>query len=292
MVNFQKFVPQRAYWPKIAMFAFAILLPSIAIGISNGQVFARALPIATICLIVTVGVSAVVTYFSGNAAPWTRRFAIGQDVVIAVILCVNFLFHFQIAREIAAAEESQKARKEERREIEESRDRETQREIAAAEARTKELQAQAQYVDGQRKLAIHLPYDQRRFTPPPTMEQQSREAIDAPKAGALPSFSTASPQAKDDGEHAVVKSPEQIKADWFGWLFWAAAAEIFAAVLGGMLLIGVWQWDVNGDGIPDEQQVQPIPQGPQRPQPLGFATPAPQPSNQAAPGQNFTVGPK
>lgn len=50
--------------------------------------------------------------------------------------------------------------------------------------------------------------------------------------------------------------------------------------------------DRDDNGTPDVEEVQPVPQAPQRPQPLGFATPAPQPSNQTTPGQNFTVGPK
>jgi len=245
-MNIRQLIPQRIYWPKVVLFGFAIVLPAIAVGISNKQVFAAAFPIATIGLIVTVGVSLVVTYFSGNAAPRTRRYAILLDIVIAVILCLNFLFHFQLAREIAAADEAKTARVEDNKQFQEDLDRDVQRRVALAGADAERLKAESENLDKQRRLLVQVPVEQRRFYAPKSTSPQ------LPAATSTPAFTSKVTTAIVAA--VEIKSPEQVRMEWFGWLFWAAAAEIFAAVLGGMVLLGVWQWDVNGDGIPDDQQ--------------------------------------
>ena len=175
---------KRVHWPKVCMFAFAVVLPAIAIGISNKHVFAAAFPIATIGLIVTVGICLISTYFSGNAAPKTRRYAMFHDLVIALILCVNFLFHFQVSREVSAAEDARTASEKAGRVEQENLDRETRRKLAMAGAQKELLEAEAAAAREQRRVLLQLPPSQRRFAQKPTTQAQ-------PEATTTPGFSTA-----------------------------------------------------------------------------------------------------
>lgn len=256
-------IVKRVHWPKVAMFGFAVVLPAIAIGISNKHVFPKAFAIATIGLIVTVGICLISTYFSGNAEPKTRRYAMFHDLVIALILCVNFLFHFQIAREVSAAEDAREAREKATSTRETNLDRDVQRQQALAQIKEREIKLQNEQLDKQRRLAVQLkPGDRSRIlgtgtspTPEPAQEFSSASNLPAPAPTPL----------------AVIGTPEEIRASWFDWLFWAAAAEIFTAILGGMILMMVWRWDVDGDGIDDRLQQ------PARQQ-MGFGGGAPQPA--------------
>ena len=49
-------------------------------------------------------------------------------------------------------------------------------------------------------------------------------------------------------------TPEQVRESWWWKLTALAFAECFASVLAGAILAGVWEWDRNGDGIPDHLQ--------------------------------------
>lgn len=256
---------KRVHWPKVCMFAFAVVLPAIAIGISNKHVFAAAFPIATIGLIVTVGICLISTYFSGNAAPKTRRYAMFHDLVIALILCVNFLFHFQVSREVSAAEDARTASEKAGRVEQENLDRETQRKLAMAGAQKELLEAEATAAREQRRVLVQLPPSQRRLVQKPIAQAQ-------PEATTAPTFSTVTSTQQDAEQVTVVRSPEEIRAAWFGWLFWAAAAEIFAAILGGMVLMMVWQWDVDGDGIADHLQRRTAGFAPSLPAPIHAAS--------------------
>ena len=52
-------IAKRVYWPKVAMFCFAIVLPQVAVGWSNREVFPDALWIATIIIVVIIGISGI-----------------------------------------------------------------------------------------------------------------------------------------------------------------------------------------------------------------------------------------
>lgn len=243
---------KRVHWPKVAMFAFAIVLPAVAVGISNKHVFAKAFAIATIGLIVTVGITLISTYFAGNAAPKTRRYAMFHDLVIAIILCVNFLFHFQIAREISAAEDARTSRREDVETGEKNLDRSVRRQKELAGIEQERLRAETEKLKEQRRVIVQLPANQR------------GRVIVAPAAtptATAQGFTSEEPAAQviaNAPPKVLIGTPEEIRASWFEWLFWAAAAEIFAAILGGMILMIIWQWDVNGNGLADDEERLPI----------------------------------
>lgn len=238
---------KRIYWPKIAMFGFAIVLPQIAIAWSNREVFPDALWIATVFVVVVIGISGISTYFSGNAAPNTRKYALWHDFAVAALTCVVALFHFQIAREVSAGKEARIVQEQKSKTGQENMDREIQRQLAIRQADAERMKLETDAMKEQRRLLIQLPPSQRRFVP-----QGGNPATATTPS--LPSFSsvvTVPPKETPD----EIKSPEAVRASWFGWLFWASALEIVIAVLGGMILMMVWQWDVDGDGQPDAPPV-------------------------------------
>jgi hypothetical protein len=49
-------------------------------------------------------------------------------------------------------------------------------------------------------------------------------------------------------------TPEQVRESWWWKLTALAFAECFASVLAGAILAGIWEWDRNHDGIPDDKQ--------------------------------------
>lgn len=246
--DWNKLFVHRAYWPKVIMFAFAIFLPTLAIGYSNYHVFTSAFPIATVLLIVTCGIAGLSTYFSGIATPGTRRYSILLDVVIGCILCVNLLFHFQIAREISGAEQARVDVRADEDRQQEMLDRQARRDIALTEARAKAIEAQKAQLEAQRRVLVQLPVSQRRVIG--TAEAPSVPATTPDSLGAALTTKTLVPAAT-----GAIRTPEEVRQDWYAWLFWTAACEVFASVLGGLILVGIWQWDVNGDGIDDAVQM-------------------------------------
>lgn len=226
-------IAKRIYWPKIAMFVLAIVLPQLAVGWSNLEVFPDAILIATIIIVVIIGISGISTYFSGNADPATRKYAMWHDFTVAFLTCIVLLFHFQVAREVSAGNDQRKNIAEKEKTGQEYADREADRKLALQKS-------EAEYLKEQRRLMLQLPPSQRRL-------------LNAPSQVTPTPFTTAK-AAVEDRHQTTIKTPEEVRASWFKWLFWASAFEIIVAVLGGMILMMVWQWDVDGDGINDALQ--------------------------------------
>jgi hypothetical protein len=47
---------------------------------------------------------------------------------------------------------------------------------------------------------------------------------------------------------------EEVRERWWWKLTALAFAECFASILAGAILMGVWEWDRNHDGVPDHLQ--------------------------------------
>lgn len=249
---------KRVHWPKLAMFGFAILLPQIAVAWSNREVFPDALWIATIIVVVIIGISAISTYFSGNAAPQTRRYALWHDFAVAAMTCVVLLFHFQVAREVSAGKEARTADEAKDRTRQQNLDREVQRQLALKSADAELERQRTEKLREERRVLVQLPPSQRRAM---------TNTTPAPTTSETPAFTTNTGTVEPTTQPVVIRTPEEVRAAWFGWLFWASAIEIVIAVLGGMILMMVWQWDVDGDGIADHLQ--------NRQPAIGFNAPAP-----------------
>lgn len=223
-------------WQKLILFNFIVLLPAIVVGVSNYVAFPDSFLSATLMLVVTVGVSAIFTWQSGNATPKISRYCIIADIVICLILCFNLGAHWLLAREVSAAKQGV-----EERHVEE--DRRDQRKAAEVERELALKKAEADLQNAERRRLAQLPRSERRSAisavkPAPTIQPLNLVA---------PGLAAASlPSAR--------LTPDQVRESWWWKLTTLAFAECFASVLAGAILAGIWEWDRNHDGIADHLQ--------------------------------------
>lgn len=217
---------------KTIIYVFAVLLPAIIVGVSNFTVFPDSWLPATLMLIVTVGIAAVFTYYSGDATAKVSRYCILADVTICAILCVNLGGHWILAREVSAANQGVTERH-----VEE--DREEKRRADEADRQMKLMDKQAQLQAEERRRLRLLPREERRST------------LSAPQAVATVPTVEATPEGKGA---ASKLTPEQVRNKWWWFLTGLAIAECAASVLAGCILAGIWEWDKNRDGIADHLQ--------------------------------------
>lgn len=241
-------------WAKLAIFCCTVLLPAVAVGISNYYVFRDSFLIATILLVITVGVAAVTTYYSGAALSKIRKYCLIFDLIIGLVLCINLTSHFLLARDVGAAKDSV-----EDRHIEEERKAVFKRD--QTEQQTKLLTAQADLLKQQEK-ALKMEA---------VRNDAARRAGVRPLAAVPVAPINIGPDPESSGDSlqselaAITKarkidppmSPEEIKKKWNGWLTFWAFVDVFVAVLGGLVLASIWQWDRNNNGIDDEEEQQP-----------------------------------
>lgn len=234
-------------WRKLILFSFIVLLPALVVGISNFYVFPDSALSATIMLLVTVGVSGIFTYFSGDATAKIRRYCIIADVVICLILCVNLGSHWLLAREVSASKQGVEERHAEEDREEKRSKAEAERQIELAKAETARARAEANAAYQERRRLAELPLD----------ERHARSAARAPKRMARGATMAAAPDptleanASPASPSPLRLTPDQVRERWWWFLTALAFAEVFAAVLGGAILAGIWEWDRNHDGIPD-----------------------------------------
>lgn len=233
-------------WRKLILFSFIVLLPALVVGISNFYVFPDSALSATIMLAVTVGVSGIFTYFSGDATARIRRYCIVADVVICLILCVNLGSHWLLAREVSASKQGVEEKHVEEDREEQRRKAEAQRQIDVAKAESDLARSQANAAYQERRRLAQLPPELRRERLPfsaPRKAEVAQASISGPEvqtAATLPS--------------APRLTPDQVRKRWWWFLTALAFAEVFASVLGGAILAGIWEWDRNHDGIADHLQ--------------------------------------
>lgn len=235
-------------WGKATIFACCVLAAAIGVGVSNYYVFYDSFWMATILLIITVGVAAVAAYYSGDATPKVRHYCIIFHLVIGAVLCVNLASHFVLSRQISAAKENVEDRHNEENRQDEFKQRDADRQAklmaeqrALEDAKQKALRAEAAKLNAMRRMGYYGGYaapEQVAPTPAPTI---------ATEAAAAP--------VKREEKPEAAKSPEQLQREWNPWLTFWAFADVFISVLGGLILAGRWEWDRNHDGIADDQQV-------------------------------------
>lgn len=238
---------------KLILFCIIVLLPAIVVGISNFHVFPESSLAATIMLAVTAGAAALFTWQSGEATPKIRRYAICADFAVCLILCANLAGHWILAREVSAAKQGVVERHaEEDRDDRRAKER-AERELALKKADAELAAANARLAHAERRRLAQLPVEQRRSilaapksapTIAPTIAPMSLVPDGSAVAAAIAVPVVAAPRL----------TPEQVRASWWWTLTALAIAEVAASVLAGAILAGIWEWDRNGDGIPDHLQ--------------------------------------
>jgi hypothetical protein len=237
-------------WGKFFLFIFIVLLPAVAVVIANQLVFPESSWIATIMVLVSVGVAFVFTIASGKATGRTQRYVLLAHLFLCLVLSANLCGHWVLARELSGARQATEARH-----LEE--DREEARKEAAARRAADLIRAQSGLESVQsrrfaneawrnreaRRLGMTAPRNS--FVPP-----MSNSLVPSPATEAL--ASTTQPQVRPNaltGNSAVNVS--DIMAKWQPRLMIFAMLDLLAAVIGGALLITFWEWDRNKNGIPD-----------------------------------------
>lgn len=222
-------------WKKLILFTFIVLLPAVVVGISNFGVFPDSAIAATLMLLVTVGVAAIFTWQSGNATPKVGRYCIIADIVICLILCFNLGAHWLLSREVSAARQGV-----EEKHIEE--DREEERKAAESERQLAQKKADMDLLNADRRRLMQLPPSERRSSIPKADPTKAPRVQPLSLLGAAPIMKGSRP------------TPDQVRDSWWWRLTALAFAEVFASVLAGAILAGIWEWDRNHDGIDDRLQ--------------------------------------
>jgi hypothetical protein len=217
---------QRNPWGRLLVFLFAILLPSIAIGVSTLHVMPDAFWMILFSLAITVGISALLSFYAGHAMDHVARYCIITHLILGLALYGSYTLHIALARELSMARSSTAdIHVEEDRAAKLRADQAAQAErLLKAQAELAEKQARLNYSTGRRGVKV---------TPP---------ALNLPQMSALP----ARPES--------FRAPEAIRQSWSGWLLWTAVIDGLLAIVGALVLAALWEWDRNGDGIPDRLQ--------------------------------------
>lgn len=223
---------------KWLMWAVVVLLPAIAVGLSNKKVFPSSFWLATILLAVSVLASAIILYYADKADRTIGWYCVVVEGLLSIVIFINLGSHFQLGREI---DETITATTD--RHIEE--DREEKRK--EAESRRKKItdQAEKERLDSQAKLLRSLPRDRRYLpTPVPPSEIEPFKPVQSEKPALVP-----------------IRTREVVLLEWNPLLTWLAFLEAGIAILGGFGLGIAWRIDRDKNGVPDwiERQAKRMP---------------------------------
>jgi hypothetical protein len=222
----------------------------VIVGISNFSVFPDSSWAATLMLVVTVGITAVFTWQSGEATRKIARYCICADFVICAILCVNLSSHWLLAREVSAARQGVQERHAEEDREERRRTAEAERQLALKKAEVEADAAKTRLANAERRRLAQLPMPERRSILPAATPEPAR----APTIQPLSLVSGSAVAVSIPIVTAPRLTPDQVRESWWWKLTALAFAECFASVLAGAILAGVWEWDRNRDGVPDHLQ--------------------------------------
>jgi hypothetical protein len=229
-------------WRKLILFSAIVLLPAIVVGIGNFKAFPDSFLLATFMLLATVIVSGVFTWKSKDATQKVQRYCLIADILICVILCVNVGGHWIFSREVSGAKQATIERNaEEDRQLERERVR-TELEIARKKAEAEAAAANTRLANAEARRLAQLPASERRARSAPRREVAPPPVPEPVKT--LAAQTTPAPRL----------TLEQVYEKWWWFLTALAFAECFASVLAGAVLMAVWEWDRDRDGVPDNLQ--------------------------------------
>src|SRR5262245_19167402 len=234
-------------WYKLIIFVFIVVGPAIVVGVSNYTAFPDSFGLATVMLIVTVGVAGVFTWKSGDATPKIVRYCIVSDVIICAVLCANMAGHWILAREVSGAKQGTVERHNEEDRDEKRKTANAERELALKKAEIDLQLAQAKNAEAERRRLRQLPWDQR-YSTATVQQPQAVVAIPTIEPAQTPEVKAGKPR----------ETEQEVRDKWWWFLTALAIAECAASVLAGGILIGVWEWDRNHDGIDDKLQQVPV----------------------------------
>jgi hypothetical protein len=233
-------------WGRFAVFGICVVLPAIGVGYSNWAVFHDSFVLATILLIITVGVAGIVAYFSGDATPKVRKYCNVVHIIIGIFLCVNLASHFVLARAVSATKDAVADRHVEEERQDKFRKAEAERQAAILKSQTELAEAERKKANAEANKLYHARQ----------MGYRGSGVVVGGKAlQPMPSPATM-PTADFTEEKKPTKTltAKEVIDLWNAWLTFWAFADVFASVLGGLILASLWEWDRDHDGIADHLQ--------------------------------------
>lgn len=241
-------VPQRSFaWGKVAGMFFAVLAPGILLAVANAQVFPESTWLATGMVLVSVGIAGIFTVASAYATPHVRRYMLFAHLALCLVMGANLACHWVLSREVSGARQSVAERRADEDRAEERRkaavaDAErllaAQRELSQAEARRLNAEARRNYTARQLGLSVSPSF--RRAAPP-----------QAPI-----SLAPVIPELPHPAESSPVVTVEQVMAKWNPRLIYFAIADFLVSLVAFGIALLLWEWDKDGDGVPDHRQRQ------------------------------------
>lgn len=210
---------------KWLMWVVVVLLPAIAVGLSNKKVFPSSFWLATILLAVSVCASAIILYYADKADPSIGWYCVVVEGLLSITIFINLGSHFQLSREI---DESITITQD--RHAEEDR----------SDLRRKEQSQKYQdCLEEFGRLQRNLPAKKR--------------------SGEIPCQQPQEPASLAKSKQ--VQTRESVLESWNEPLTWLAFLEAGIAILGGFGLGIAWRIDRDKNGVPDwiERQAKRMP---------------------------------
>lgn len=237
-------------WGKLLVFVFAVLLSAIIIAASTYHALPESFWIVLGLLIISVGVAAILNYYSGDATPKIGRYCIISHIALATVMSFGLVIHVLLSREISIAKQNvaEGERREDRiaarRKQEMAQEAELLKSQAEYEkARAQSLRNEAIRNDSARRLGITPRQSQAsRDVAPPSIALVPAQPADA----AIPFPEASAP--------VVAETPQTIRQKYSGWLLASAILDVIFSILAAVVLVARWEWDRDKDGIADNLQ--------------------------------------
>jgi hypothetical protein len=236
--------PMNHAWGKFLIYFFAVFCTAVIVAYSTYENLYESFFIITGMLVISCGITGIFMYFSSEATKKIGRYCVIAALVVGASDCFGLIVHVLLTRELSIA----KADTADKERIE---DRDDKRKKAQNKEQIELLKAQTDFLakqkDALRQDAIRIEAGRRARVP-----VSSGLTLQAPVASFSPS-----PETQEDAmgapARAVVKPLTEIEVrhKYSGWLVAGAIFGAISSVLSGIILAGKWEWDRNGNGIPD-----------------------------------------
>lgn len=230
---------------------FAILIPGGLVAYCNHLVFPDSSYIAIGMVATTIGIAVLFTVASAYASGSTRRLVLISHFVLCLVLSINLAGHWILAREKSGAEQATAERRAEEDRQEERRKSQVNDTLALLD-KARDLEDAAR-----RRLDAegNRDYWARR------LGRQAGQGSAVTTAGAglsAEEMKAAIAASAPSATAAIVAAPkltvEQVMEKWSDRLMWMAILDLLSSIVAFGLCCLKWEWDVDGDGVPDHLQ--------------------------------------